>query len=147
MPFGSLQIRLAKFSTLIAVGICTCDGSIVQLNPKPLKLHKHRRKRRWSVTERNQRPLWMPAWRLPNLFSNWLRTRNRCGKRQLLSNPVLNGTTVEYQIRKPFVTLSEMKLDQKWRRERDSNSREVLPSAPLARECLRPLGHLSESLR
>lgn len=36
---------------------------------------------------------------------------------QLLSNPVLNGTTVEYQIRKPFVTLSEMKLDQKWRRE------------------------------
>lgn len=42
---------------------------------------------------------------------------------QLLSNPVLNGTTVEYQIRKPFVTLSEMKQDEKWRRRRDSNPR------------------------
>src|SRR5690606_15467685 len=42
---------------------------------------------------------------------------------QLLSNPVLNGTTVEYQIRKPFVTLSEMKQDKEWRRGRDSNSR------------------------
>lgn len=29
------------------------------------------------------------------------------------------------------------------RRERDSNSRMVLPIVPLARECLQPLGHLS----
>ena len=43
--------------------------------------------------------------------------------------------------------LSEIEANQekdlKWRRERDSNSRAVLPAAPLARECLRPLGHLS----
>ena len=59
---------------------------------------------------------------------------------QLLSNPVLNGTTVEYQIRKPFVTLSEMKQDENWRREWDSNPRYLLqytrfPSVRLRRFC------------
>lgn len=37
---------------------------------------------------------------------------------KLLSNPVLDGVTVRYEIVKPLQTLSEMKTDQKWRRVR-----------------------------
>ena len=62
---------------------------------------------------------------------------------ELLSNPVLDGLTVRYEIIKPLRTLSEMKTDERWRRERDSNSRGDFSPAPLARVCLRPLGHLS----
>ena len=62
---------------------------------------------------------------------------------KLLSNQVLDGSTVRYEMKKPFRILSEMASNLEWRRERDSNSRAVLPAAPLARECLRPLGHLS----
>ena len=36
---------------------------------------------------------------------------------KVLSNRVLNGATVEYQIIKPLRTLSEMREDSKWRRE------------------------------
>ena len=62
----------------------------------------------------------------------------------LLSNPVLDGTTVRYELRKPFVTLSEMKGDLNWRRGRDSN-----PRCPCEHTCvpgmrLQPLGHLSD---
>ena len=41
---------------------------------------------------------------------------------KLLSNRVLDGASVRYEIVKPLRTLSEMKADEKWRRERDSNS-------------------------
>jgi site-specific DNA recombinase len=41
---------------------------------------------------------------------------------KLLSNRVLDGVTVRYEIIKPLRTLSEMKTDEEWRRERDSNS-------------------------
>lgn len=37
----------------------------------------------------------------------------------LLSNQVLDGPTVRYELKKPFKTLSEMKQDQNWRTERD----------------------------
>ena len=36
---------------------------------------------------------------------------------QLLSNPVLDGPTVRYEMKKPFGTLGAMKKDQDWRRE------------------------------
>jgi DNA invertase Pin-like site-specific DNA recombinase len=42
---------------------------------------------------------------------------------KVLSNRVLNDVTVEYEIIKPLRTLGEMKLDEKWRREGDSNPR------------------------
>ncbi len=42
---------------------------------------------------------------------------------KLLSNRVLDGASVRYEIIKPLRTLSEMREDQKWRRERDSNPR------------------------
>ena len=42
---------------------------------------------------------------------------------KLLSNQVLDGTSVRYQIIKPLRTLSEMKTDENWRRERDLNPR------------------------
>lgn len=35
---------------------------------------------------------------------------------QLLSNQVLDGVTVRYELKKPFKTLSEMKQDSSWRR-------------------------------
>lgn len=42
---------------------------------------------------------------------------------KLLSNRWLDGLTVRYEIIKPLRTLAEMKENQNWRRERDSNSR------------------------
>lgn len=36
---------------------------------------------------------------------------------KLLSNRVLSGVTVEYEIVKPLRTLAEMREDQNWRRE------------------------------
>ena len=42
---------------------------------------------------------------------------------KLLSNRWLDGVTVRYEIVKPLRTLSEMKENSGWRRERDSNSR------------------------
>jgi hypothetical protein len=41
---------------------------------------------------------------------------------KLLSNRILDGVTVRYEIIKPLRALSEMRQDKLWRRERDSNS-------------------------
>jgi DNA invertase Pin-like site-specific DNA recombinase len=41
---------------------------------------------------------------------------------KLLSNRVLDGASVRYEIIKPLRTLGEMRENVKWRRERDSNS-------------------------
>ena len=40
----------------------------------------------------------------------------------ILSNQVLDGATIRYQLKKPLQTLSEMKGKSDWRTERDSNS-------------------------
>ena len=81
-----------------------------------------------------------------NLKSLW-KDMNRQERVELLknvcSNPTLDASTVRYEMKKPFARLASWKGFSKWRRERDSNSREDFSSAPLARVCLRPLGHLS----
>jgi hypothetical protein len=43
--------------------------------------------------------------------------------KQLLWNPQLEGTTVRYDLKKPFRILSEMRESGEWRGGRDSNSR------------------------
>ena len=43
----------------------------------------------------------------------------------ILSNPVLDGATVRYELKKPFKVLSEMKVFNEWRTLRDSNSRPI----------------------
>ena len=45
---------------------------------------------------------------------------------ELLSNPVLDGATVRYEIKKPFLILSEMAQNSEWRARLESNQR---PSA------------------
>ena len=42
---------------------------------------------------------------------------------KLLQNPVLDGKSVRYDLRKPFRILSEMRQGEKWRGGRDSNPR------------------------
>jgi site-specific DNA recombinase len=42
---------------------------------------------------------------------------------RILSNPVLEGATVRYNLKKPFIVLSGMKESGKWRGGRDSNPR------------------------
>jgi hypothetical protein len=37
------------------------------------------------------------------------------GMRVILSNPILDGTNVRYDLKKPFKLLSEMRGDLKWR--------------------------------
>lgn len=39
---------------------------------------------------------------------------------QVLSNRVLNGQTVEFDLRKPLQVLAEMKKTEEWRPERSS---------------------------
>lgn len=46
--------------------------------------------------------------------------------KQVVSNPVLDGLTLQYQLQKPFATLAKMKGNKEWRRERDSNSRDAI---------------------
>lgn len=41
----------------------------------------------------------------------------------ILSNPVLNGINIEYNLKKPFAILKEMNGNPEWRTLRDSNSR------------------------
>ena len=41
----------------------------------------------------------------------------------VLSNPVLNGLNVEFNLRKPFDVLVEMKGNTEWRTRQDSNLR------------------------
>ena len=43
--------------------------------------------------------------------------------KQILSNPILEGLTVRYQLKKPFAWLAENKENKEWRRERDLNPR------------------------
>ncbi len=63
---------------------------------------------------------------------------------KLLSNRVLDGVTVRYEIIKPLRTLSEMKQDQNWRRGRDLNPRYgFTPYDSLANCWFKPLTHLS----
>ena len=40
---------------------------------------------------------------------------------KLLSNPSLNGSNVQYELRKPFLIISKMKASSDWRTQRDSN--------------------------
>lgn len=44
---------------------------------------------------------------------------------KILSNPVLDGLTVRYELKKPFAVLVRMVGDEKWRTLRDSNSRPI----------------------
>lgn len=62
---------------------------------------------------------------------------------KLLSNQVLDGVTVRYELIKPLRTLSEMTSDSNWRRGRDSNSRDARASAGFQDRCFQPLSHLS----
>ncbi len=39
----------------------------------------------------------------------------------LLANPILDGTTVRYDLKRPFKLLSEMRGDLKWRTGQESN--------------------------
>lgn len=42
---------------------------------------------------------------------------------KILSNPVLNGANIEFNLRKPFAVLAEIAQKDDWRSQRDSNSR------------------------
>lgn len=44
---------------------------------------------------------------------------------KILSNPVLEGLTVRYELKKPFAVLVKMAGNEKWRTLRDSNSRPI----------------------
>ena len=48
----------------------------------------------------------------------------------LLSNPVLDGVTVRYDLRKPFKVLSEMNENSEWRAMRESNPRPSASETP-----------------
>ena len=62
---------------------------------------------------------------------------------QILSNRVLNGVTIEYEIVKPLRVLSEMKSDQKWRRGWDLNPRSPFGLTRFRGVRFQPLTHLS----
>jgi len=42
--------------------------------------------------------------------------------KQLCSNPVLEGPTIQYQLKKAFVTIGEMKSNPEWRSQGESKS-------------------------
>ena len=63
----------------------------------------------------------------------------------LLSNPLLDGVTVRYEIVKPLRLLSEMKTNKEWRRGRDSNPRNHFWFTRFRGELIQPLSHLSVS--
>ncbi len=42
--------------------------------------------------------------------------------KQVVSNPVLDGPTIRYDLQKPFAVLAEMAGKVNWRSQRDSNS-------------------------
>ena len=42
--------------------------------------------------------------------------------KQVVSNPVLDGPTIRYDLQKPFAVLAEMSQESDWRSQRDSNS-------------------------
>ncbi len=46
--------------------------------------------------------------------------------KRVCSNPILDGLTVRYELKKPFAMLAEMRSDSKWRRERDLNPRDAI---------------------
>ncbi len=63
---------------------------------------------------------------------------------KLLSNRVLDGVTVRYELIKPLRTLCEMKTDSRWRRGGDLNPRYgFTPYDSLANCWFKPLTHLS----
>ncbi len=62
---------------------------------------------------------------------------------KLLSNQVLDGVNVRYELIKPLRTLSEMTSDSNWRREWDSNPRAPRRAASFQDWCFQPLNHLS----
>ena len=59
----------------------------------------------------------------------------------------MNGVSVQYEIVKPFQFIAEMKKNNKWRREGDSNSRGALTPTRFRGAHLQPLGHLSVAYR
>jgi hypothetical protein len=58
--------------------------------------------------------------------SLWL-SRSEVERREflskILSNQVLDGLTVRYDFKKPFAVVAKMAGNEKWRTQRDSNSR------------------------